>query len=1772
MRSKGFARVAVGTAVALCASVFAAMPAQAAPGDTARAAQAQAPVPVALTPTGGDFVVTMPYSGVSQATATTLVTTTLPQELGLSASPTLSSELTAAYQTTEGPLAAAGVTTSAPLSFSTGGSVTVSATSVSVDVPAAVLSPNDPANPAGEAAATAAQGVNWATIAVSFIACVAYNSLAYGLKDPKDFTANQAIYCTGFATAAGAANTAALIDSWFGTQIAPNMWAQILVNVIATGLIGGAAVAYATPWFIQLGIWLGQGMGTAAKSAWTALAPWIPSWSTVVTTLGKIVGLMGSLVAAVWNPVAVALHLPTMTAAGPVMDTSFGSPKYQCMDAYGAQPYAYEGEPVAINLCNSTAEQSWTQWSNGELTNDGLCLDITGASWSSKSPLEMYECNGQWNQVWNQAWTFWRPLIVNDVTDRGVDDDPGGYSRYCVDDPNFNTDPGTQLQDAWCSGSIAQRWLMPGNTSGTGTYPTVTDYGPVGSAVSGECMDAYGSSDGASPGQIAAINACNGNLAQDWIVWSDDTVQAWGLCLDASGAQAGALAELEDCDGAASQVWTPQSNGSLVNSASGLCLEDPGATTTAGAQLDLHSCSGAADQRWTLPPAPPDENPPLPANASVCDLYANDGTPCVAAYSMDRALYASYDGPLYQVTRASDGTTANIGLLAAGGDVNAAGQDSFCASTTCTITEIYDQSAEGNNLTIEGAGGNGPADRGAIANALPIKMGGSNGTEAYGLDVEPGVGYRDDGPGNAGAVGIAQNGEPEGMYMVASGTHVNNGCCFDFGNAEVNNDDNLAGHMDAVNLSTTCFNGGTCSGSGPWVQADMENGLFMGSTYTNTANKGNSTPFVTAMLGNDGQTSFSLNGGDSTSGGLSTWYNGALPSGYSPMKQEGAIVLGTGGDNSQSDVGSWFEGVMTQGDPSQAADNAVQANIVAAGYSGSTNPVATATASSSAAGQAVVHAAGATGAAVSGFSSVYTVDSANQHLQETYLPYMGDSWTTQDLSATGGTLPGTPPVMPGTQPVALVHCGFTSVFTVDAATGDLQETYLPAIGDAWLTQDLSANYSTPPTNQTPTAVMHSAGAPGATATCGYTSVYTRDRNGDLQETYLPNTGFPGDSWHTQDLSGTGGTLAGTPAILAGTSPVAIVHCGFTSVYTVDGNHNLQETYLPAVGGGWLTQDLSGTGGTLPGTPDTTTTPTAAVHTAGAAGASPGCGYTSVYTVDEGSQDLQETYLPDAGFPGDSWLTQDLSAKYHTPAVAPGTQPEALVHLGYTSVYTVDQSSDQVQETYLAAVGGGWLTQSLSANYQTPTTNQSPIVLLHPDAGGVLDWVSVFTVDEFNAHLQETYLSNVGFPGDSWQTQDLSSTGGTMPGTPPAYVPQSSQASWSVAHDGYTSVYTGNTSGDLEETYLTAMGKSWVTQNLSGTGGDLPGTPAMLDNTVPVAVAHDGYTSVYTIDAGDSSHAKGDLQETYMKALGGPWYTQDLSQQVNTPASKVTPTAVFHDGYVSVYTVDASNGNLWETYLPSAGFPGDAWQAQNLSANYHTPPVDAFTSPVAIVHDGYTSVYTVDTTNAADGSALGDLQETYLPYMGAAWSTQNLSTGYHVPLVNILTSPTVVFHDGYTSVYTVDAASSSDPELPGDLQETYLPAMGDAWSTQDLTANYDTPQVLYGVQPVALYHTGYTSVYTVDGGNGGTKIGDLQETYLPAMSDSWSTQDLSAKYPAILTVGPFPSPSALVHYDTSGGLTWTSVFTIDDANGDVRENYLPAMGDSWSAQDLIAPPV
>jgi non-reducing end alpha-L-arabinofuranosidase len=314
------------------------------------------------------------------------------------------------------------------------------------------------------------------------------------------------------------------------------------------------------------------------------------------------------------------------------------------------------------------------------------------------------------------------------------------------------------------------------------------------------------------------------------------------------------------------------------------------------------------------------------AQQGPCDIYAAGGTPCVAAHSTTRALYAAYDGPLYQVRRASDNTTLNIYPLSAGGVADSGAQDTFCAGTTCVITEIYDQSGNGNNLTpAPGGGAAGGPDNLANATLAPIMV---EGQKVYGAFVAPGTGYRDD-----STTGIATGDEPEGEYAVLDGTHYNNGCCFDYGNAETSNTDTGNGHMEAIYFGNNPF-WGTGSGSGPWVMADLENGLFSG--VNQQLNSGDPTityPLVTAMVKGE-PNQWAIRGGDAKTGGLSTFYSGPRPSvsGYNPMHKEGAIILGIGGDNSKGSAGTFYEGVMTSGYPSDATENAVQANIVAAGY------------------------------------------------------------------------------------------------------------------------------------------------------------------------------------------------------------------------------------------------------------------------------------------------------------------------------------------------------------------------------------------------------------------------------------------------------------------------------------------------------------------------------------------------------------------------------------------------------------------------------------------------------------------------------------------------------------------------------------------------------------------------------------------------------------------------------------------------------------------------
>jgi hypothetical protein len=312
-----------------------------------------------------------------------------------------------------------------------------------------------------------------------------------------------------------------------------------------------------------------------------------------------------------------------------------------------------------------------------------------------------------------------------------------------------------------------------------------------------------------------------------------------------------------------------------------------------------------------------------PATKLPCDIYKDDGGPCVAAHSTVRALSAAYNGPLYQVKKA-DGTTKDVTPLAPGGLADSSIQDTFCGASACTISIIYDQSGMGNHLTKTPPGGSAKpgGDNEADAKALPIMLGGK---KVYGEHNPAGVGYRNNKP-----KGTATGDNAETMYAVLSGDYYNNQCCFDYGNMETNTHDNGEGTMEAIYFGN-CTIWGKGGGSGPWVMGDLENGLWAGNSSPYANNKTVNYKYVTSILkgGNAGENKWGIFVGNAQSGSLEKMFEGVRPnSRYNPMRKEGAIGLGTGGDNSNSAQGNFFEGVMTAHYSKPEADALVQANIV----------------------------------------------------------------------------------------------------------------------------------------------------------------------------------------------------------------------------------------------------------------------------------------------------------------------------------------------------------------------------------------------------------------------------------------------------------------------------------------------------------------------------------------------------------------------------------------------------------------------------------------------------------------------------------------------------------------------------------------------------------------------------------------------------------------------------------------------------------------------------
>lgn len=327
-----------------------------------------------------------------------------------------------------------------------------------------------------------------------------------------------------------------------------------------------------------------------------------------------------------------------------------------------------------------------------------------------------------------------------------------------------------------------------------------------------------------------------------------------------------------------------------------------------------------------------------------CDIYAAAGTPCVAAHSMVRALYASYDGPLYSLKRDSDQATMVIRVQPGTGFAAAGAQKAFCPnSTKCEVERIFDQSPQGNHLDKVVIDPNNNPHKQPINGIDPMKeeltIAGHG--PVYSAYFEGGqhVGVGTQGFRAHITTGVAMNDTAESMFAVISGTHYNGLCCFDYGNAEGNphkpklKPKSGDGKMEAISFGSSKNGGGphsTGTGDGPWVRADLEMGIWAGNEpyAVNPSNVPINSTFVTAMLkGRSGH--WALKHGNAQSGRLVTLFDGPRPPGYEVMYKQGAIVLGIGGDGSNGGIGTFYEGAMTANYTSDATDEAVQASITA---------------------------------------------------------------------------------------------------------------------------------------------------------------------------------------------------------------------------------------------------------------------------------------------------------------------------------------------------------------------------------------------------------------------------------------------------------------------------------------------------------------------------------------------------------------------------------------------------------------------------------------------------------------------------------------------------------------------------------------------------------------------------------------------------------------------------------------------------------------------------
>jgi ricin-type beta-trefoil lectin protein len=118
----------------------------------------------------------------------------------------------------------------------------------------------------------------------------------------------------------------------------------------------------------------------------------------------------------------------------------------------------------------------------------GKCLDVSNASTTPGSQVQIWQCNGGLNQIWTRTGSG--QLTVY-----------GGGTTMCLDASGNGTTNGTQVVVWTCNGGTNQQWRFNANGTITGVQ-------------SGLCLDVSGAS--AANGARVQLWACNGGGNQQW--------------------------------------------------------------------------------------------------------------------------------------------------------------------------------------------------------------------------------------------------------------------------------------------------------------------------------------------------------------------------------------------------------------------------------------------------------------------------------------------------------------------------------------------------------------------------------------------------------------------------------------------------------------------------------------------------------------------------------------------------------------------------------------------------------------------------------------------------------------------------------------------------------------------------------------------------------------------------------------------------------------------------------------------------------------------------------------------------------------------------------------------------------------------------------------------------------------------------------------------------------------------------------------------------------